>query len=85
MIAVLRGAVDRGIPLFDTAQVYGPLVDEELVGEALAPVRDGVVISTEFGFQFDTSGDPHRTGLNSRPGVHQGDTRTLQRTYGFVD
>ncbi|MDE3162467.1 MAG: aldo/keto reductase [Acidobacteriota bacterium] len=67
MIAVLRGAVDRGITLFDTAQVYGPFVNEELVGEALAPVRDQVVISTKFGFQFDTSSDPHPTGLNSRP------------------
>lgn len=67
MIEVLRGAVDRGITLFDTAQVYGPFVNEELVGEALAPVRDQVVISTKFGFQFDTSGDPHPTGLNSRP------------------
>jgi aryl-alcohol dehydrogenase-like predicted oxidoreductase len=67
MIALLRTAVDRGITLFDTAQVYGPFVNEELVGEALAPVRDRVVISTKFGFQFDTSGDPHPTGLNSRP------------------
>jgi aryl-alcohol dehydrogenase-like predicted oxidoreductase len=66
MIAVLRGAVDRGITLFDTAQVYGPFVNEGLVGEALAPVRDEVVISTKFGFQFDTT-DPHPTGLNSRP------------------
>jgi aryl-alcohol dehydrogenase-like predicted oxidoreductase len=67
MITVLRGAVDRGITLFDTAQVYGPFVNEELVGEALAPVRDQVVIATKFGFQFDTSSDPHPTGLNSRP------------------
>jgi aryl-alcohol dehydrogenase-like predicted oxidoreductase len=67
MIAVLRGAVDRGITLFDTAQVYGPFVNEELVGEALAPVRDQVVISTKFGFRFDATNDPHPTGLNSRP------------------
>lgn len=67
MIAVLRGAVDRGITLFDTAQVYGPFVNEELVGEALVPVRDQVVIATKFGFQFDSSGDPHPSGLNSRP------------------
>ncbi|MGA2889436.1 MAG: aldo/keto reductase [Terracidiphilus sp.] len=67
MIALLRGAVDRGITFFDTAQVYGPFVNEELVGEALAPVRDQVVISTKFGFQFDTSGDPHPSGLNSQP------------------
>jgi aryl-alcohol dehydrogenase-like predicted oxidoreductase len=67
MIALLRGAVDRGITLFDTAQVYGPFVNEELVGEALAPVRDQVVIATKFGFHFDSSGDPHPIGLNSRP------------------
>jgi aryl-alcohol dehydrogenase-like predicted oxidoreductase len=67
MISVLRGAVDRGINLFDTAQVYGPFVNEELVGEALAPVRNQVVIPTKFGFQFDTTGDPHPTSLNSRP------------------
>ncbi len=67
MIAVLRGALDRGITLFDTAQVYGPFVNEELVGEALAPVRDQAVIATKFGFQFDGSGNPHTSGLNSRP------------------
>ncbi len=67
MIALLRSAVDRGITFFDTAQVYGPFVNEELVGEALAPMRDQVVIATKFGFQFDTSGDPHPSGLNSRP------------------
>ena len=50
MIAVLRGAVDRGVTFFDTAEVYGPFVNEELVGEALAPVRDQVVIATKFGF-----------------------------------
>lgn len=67
MIAVIRGAVERGITFFDTAQVYGPFVNEELVGEALAPVRDQVVIATKFGFQIDTTSDPHPTGLNSRP------------------
>lgn len=67
MIAVVRGAVERGITFFDTAQVYGPFVNEEFVGEALAPVRNSVVIATKFGFQFDSSGDPHPTGLNSRP------------------
>jgi aryl-alcohol dehydrogenase-like predicted oxidoreductase len=67
MIAVLRGAVERGITFFDTAQVYGPFVNEELVGEALAPVRDQVVIATKFGFQFGTENAPHPTGLNSRP------------------
>jgi aryl-alcohol dehydrogenase-like predicted oxidoreductase len=67
MIAVMRGAVERGITLFDTAQVYGPFVNEELLGEALAPVRDQVVIATKFGFQFDSTNDPHPAGLNSRP------------------
>jgi aryl-alcohol dehydrogenase-like predicted oxidoreductase len=65
MIAVLRGAVDRGITLFDTAEVYGPFVNEELVGEALAPVRDQVVIATKFGFKIDGAG--HSVGTDSRP------------------
>ena len=52
---------------FDTAEVYGPFVNEELVGEALAPVRDQVVIATKFGFQIDSEKDPHPVGLNSRP------------------
>lgn len=64
MIAVLRGAVDRGITFFDTAEVYGPYVNEELVGEALAPVRDQVVIATKFGFRIE---DGAPAGLNSRP------------------
>jgi aryl-alcohol dehydrogenase-like predicted oxidoreductase len=67
MIAVIRGAVERGITFFDTAQVYGPFLNEELVGESLGPVRDQVTIATKFGFQFDGSNDPHPTGLNSRP------------------
>lgn len=67
MIAVMRGAVDRGINFFDTAQVYGPFVNEELVGEALAPVRDKVMIATKFGFRFDSDKDPHPMGLSSRP------------------
>ena len=65
MIAVLRGAVERGVTLFDTAEVYGPYVNEELVGEALRPVRDQVVIATKFGFAFDEDG--RQTGLSSRP------------------
>ncbi|WP_326686165.1 aldo/keto reductase [Streptomyces sp. NBC_01795] len=64
MIAVLRCAVDRGVTFFDTAEVYGPYVNEELVGEALAPLRDQVVIATKFGFRIE-NGAP--TGLNSRP------------------
>src|SRR6266568_663658 len=66
MIALIRAAVEHGINFFDTAEVYGPLVNEELVGEALAPVRDQVVIATKFGFQIDEE-DPHPVGLNSRP------------------
>ena len=65
MIDLLRAAVDRGVTFFDTAEVYGPFVNEELVGEALAPVRDQVVIATKFGFAFDEQG--HQTGLSSRP------------------
>jgi aryl-alcohol dehydrogenase-like predicted oxidoreductase len=65
MIALLRGAVDRGVTFFDTAQVYGPFTNEELVGEALSPVRGRVVIATKFGFGFDADGKP--TGLDSRP------------------
>jgi aryl-alcohol dehydrogenase-like predicted oxidoreductase len=67
MIALIRAAVDRGINFFDTAEVYGPFVNEELVGDALAPLRDQVVIATKFGFQIDSEKDPHPVGLNSRP------------------
>jgi aryl-alcohol dehydrogenase-like predicted oxidoreductase len=64
-LALLRAAVDRGVTFFDTAEVYGPFVNEELVGEALQPVRDQVVIATKFGFAFDNEGK--QTGLSSRP------------------
>ena len=64
-IALIRQAVDLGVTFFDTAEVYGPYVNEELVGEALAPVRDRVVIATKFGFAFDENGK--QTGLSSRP------------------
>jgi aryl-alcohol dehydrogenase-like predicted oxidoreductase len=67
MIALIRAAVERGINFFDTAEVYGPFVNEELVGEALAPVRDQVVVATKFGFQIDSEKEPHPVGLNSRP------------------
>jgi aryl-alcohol dehydrogenase-like predicted oxidoreductase len=65
MMSLLRAAVDLGVTFFDTAEVYGPFVNEELVGEALAPVRDQVVIATKFGFAFDGQG--RQTGLSSRP------------------
>jgi aryl-alcohol dehydrogenase-like predicted oxidoreductase len=64
MIGVLRDAVDLGITLFDTAEVYGPYLNEELVGEALAPVRDQVVIATKFGWRIE---DGRSVGLDSRP------------------
>ena len=64
-IALIRAAVERGVTFFDTAQVYGPFTNEELVGEALAPFRDQVVIATKFGFEFDRDGK--QRGLNSRP------------------
>ena len=61
MIALIRGAVERGVTFFDTAEVYGPFTNEELVGEALAPLRDQVVIATKFGFKLDSD------GVDSRP------------------
>jgi aryl-alcohol dehydrogenase-like predicted oxidoreductase len=65
-IALIRAAVDLGVTFFDTAEVYGPFVNEQLVGEALAPLRDQVVIATKFGFNVDAEGQ-QREGLNSRP------------------
>jgi len=67
MISLLRSAVERGVTFFDTAEVYGPFVNEELVGEALAPLRGQVVIATKFGFKLDPSGGPEWAGLDSRP------------------
>jgi aryl-alcohol dehydrogenase-like predicted oxidoreductase len=64
-IALIRAAVERGVTFFDTAQVYGPYVNEEVVGEALAPFRGKVVIATKFGFEFDANGK--QIGLSSRP------------------
>src|SRR6266568_350121 len=62
MISLIRSAIERGVTFFDTAEVYGPLINEELVGEALSPVRDQVIIASKFG--FDLAAYP---GLNSRP------------------
>jgi aryl-alcohol dehydrogenase-like predicted oxidoreductase len=67
MISFLHAAVDRGITFFDTAEVYGPFTNEELVGEALSPFRGQVVIATKFGHQLHPDGSPGFTGLNSRP------------------
>jgi aryl-alcohol dehydrogenase-like predicted oxidoreductase len=65
MIALLRAAVERGITFFDTAEAYGPFTNEELLGEALAPIRDRVVIATKFGFKLGPNGE--QQGLDSRP------------------
>jgi len=67
MIALLRSAVDRGVTFFDTAEVYGPFTNEELLGEALSPFRGRVVIATKFGFKLDPNGGPKWSGLDSRP------------------
>src|SRR6266508_6208445 len=65
MIELIRTAVERGVTLFDTAEAYGPFANEELLGEALSPFREQIVIATKFGFGFDSDGQ--QRGLNSRP------------------
>jgi aryl-alcohol dehydrogenase-like predicted oxidoreductase len=67
MITLIRAAVELGVTFFDTAEVYGPFINEELVGEALSPVRDQVVIATKFGFNLDPTGKEKWIGLNSKP------------------
>ena len=67
MISLIRTAVERGVTFFDTAEVYGPFTNEELVGEALAPLRDQVVIATKFGFKPDPNRGTRWSGLDSRP------------------
>jgi len=66
-ISLIRAAVERGVTFFDTAEVYGPFTNEELVGEAVAPFRNQVTIATKFGFAPDPNGGPGWTALNSRP------------------
>src|SRR5437870_4357625 len=66
MISLIRTAVERGVTFFDTAEAYGPFTNEELLGEALAPFRDRVVIATKFGFKLGPKGE--QTGVDSRPG-----------------
>src|SRR5688572_22786447 len=66
MVALIRAAFDRGVTFFDTAEIYGPYTNEALVGEALRPIRENVVIATKFGFNIDADGKP-APGLNSRP------------------
>ncbi len=76
MIALLRAAVERGVTFFDTAEVYGPFINEELVGEALAPVRDQVVIATKFG--FDIGADRAARRRPEQPArAHHGRSPTL--------
>jgi len=81
MISVIRGAVERGVTFFDTAQNYGPFANEELVGEALAPFRGQVVIGTKFGYKFELQdGVPRNVGLNSWPEyIKQGVEGSLKR------
>jgi aryl-alcohol dehydrogenase-like predicted oxidoreductase len=67
MISLIRSSVERGVTFFDTAEVYGPYTNEELVGEALYPFRGQVVIATKFGFELDPDGCPKFVGLDSRP------------------
>ena len=67
MVALLRSAIELGVTFFDTAEAYGPFTNEELVGEALAPFREHVVIATKFGFELDPGGEREQVGVNSRP------------------
>src|SRR6478609_4360776 len=67
MVAFLRAGVDRGVTFFDTAEAYGPFRNEDLVGEALEPIRDQVVIATKFGFAADPAAEGKWTALDSRP------------------
>jgi aryl-alcohol dehydrogenase-like predicted oxidoreductase len=87
MIALIRSAVERGVTFFDTAEVYGPFANEELVGEALAPFRDQVVIATKFGFAPDPNGGPQWSERDSRPGhirqVVEGSLKRLRT--GVID
>jgi len=66
-VSLIRSAVDRGVTFFDTAEVYGPFVNEEVVGEALRPFRERVAIATKFGFDIDPVAGENRGGTDSRP------------------
>jgi aryl-alcohol dehydrogenase-like predicted oxidoreductase len=80
MTSLLRAAVERGVTFFDTAEVYGPFTNEELLGEALSPFRRHVVIATKFGFNLNPDGSPGWQGLNSRPErIHQVAEASLKR------
>ena len=78
MISFIRAAVERGVTFFDTAEVYGPFTNEELVGEALAPFREQVVIATKFGFKFELNG-PRSSGSGQPAGAHQAGRRGLAK------
>ncbi len=85
MIALLRAAVDRGVDFFDTAEVYGPWTNEEMVGEAFAGMRDKIVIATKFGWDIDQQTGEHRGGVNSKPvqirSAVEGSLRRLRTDY----
>jgi len=85
MIALIRQAVDRGIDFFDTAESYGPLINEEMVGEALLPLRRQVKIATKFGWDIDPVTGVHHGGVNSKPGhikaAVEGTLRRLKTDY----
>jgi aryl-alcohol dehydrogenase-like predicted oxidoreductase len=81
MIALIRSAFERGVTFFDTAQVYGPFTNEELVGEALAPIRDQVVVATKFGFELGSDGK--QPGLSSRPDYIRRRTEGSLKRLGF--
>ena len=70
MISLLRAAVERGVTFFDTAEVYGPYTNEDLVGEALAPFRGQIVLATKFAYELEPDGSPGWIRLNSRPKGH---------------
>ena len=67
MISLIRTAVERGVTFFDTAEAYGPFINEELVGEAPAPLREKVIIATKFGFKIDPTVERGLSGVDSRP------------------
>src|SRR5258705_1994110 len=82
MITLLRAAVERGITFFDTAEVYGPFLNEELVGKALAPLRGQVVIATKFGFDLSPDFDPR--GMNGAPGLNSRPEHIKQAVAGSL-
>src|SRR6516162_5386079 len=88
MIALIRKAVERGVDFFDTAESYGPLTNEEMVGEALLPLRDQVKIATKFGWDIDPDTGVHHGGVNSKPthikAAVDGSLRRLKPNYIYL-